>query len=403
MNTNANADIDVDDVEAEMAAIEAEIAEAEAAAQEAAAEAQRKALKMKSLQDKMNAAKVSTTVSTTASGSNSNVTPVSKPKIAPSALAALQTLLTASPRIRAKLRPSPPANHSGMLGDFSFPGFDAPEQKSQEPPPPPPPTFPETDPQFWKQIATFDPSGHISTLSLSANRLHDLCSKGDVFSSSLLETARVLDLANTDLTAEDIAGILSHCSTTKLQQLHLGGNALGDEGLRVLANVLPTLSLDMVALRYNDIGPGGAAVLSELILGGCSWNILYMEGNPLGDEGAKAMAKSLANLKEVYLGQTRIGIEGAKALATEVLSSESRLQKLYLEGNDLQDEGARAFWELLETKTDPNQRKLERLYVDNNGIHKDNMLRLGKALNSITMVGVGLEYQQISGDATGRQ
>mmetsp|Transcript_3925 Transcript_3925/g.4262 ORF Transcript_3925/g.4262 Transcript_3925/m.4262 type:complete len:392 (-) Transcript_3925:451-1626(-) len=384
---STNADIDVDDAEAEMAAIEAEIAEAEAAAQEAAEEAQRKTAKMKSLQDKMNAAKLSTTA-------------VSKPKIAPSALAALQALLIASPRIRAKLRPSPPANHSGMLGDFSFPGFDAPEQKSQDPPPPPPPTFPETDPQFWKQIATFDPSGHISTLSLSANRLHDLCVK-NVFSPSLLETARVLDLANTDLTAEDIAGILSHCSPTKLQQLHLGGNALGDEGMRVLAQgVLPRLSLDMVALRYNDIGPGGAAVLSELILGGCSWNILYMEGNPLEDEGAKAMAKSLANLKEVYLGQTKIGIEGAKSLASEVLSSESRLQKLFLEGNDLQDEGARAFWELLETK-DPSKRKLERLYVDNNGIHKDNMLRLGKALNSITMVGVGLEYQQTTGDEDG--
>jgi len=390
---STNADIDVDDAEAEMAAIEAEIAEAEAAAQEAAEEAQRKTAKMKSLQDKMNAAKLSTTAS--------GVTGTPKPKIAPAALAALQALLTASPRIRAKLRPSPPANHSGMLGDFSFPGFDAPEQKSQDPPPPPPPTFPETDPQFWKQIATFDPSGHISTLSLSANRLHDLCLKGVFSSAGLLETARVLDLANTDLTAEDIAGILSHCSPTKLQQLHLGGNALGDEGMRVLAQgVLPRLSLDMVALRYNDIGPGGAAVLSELILGGCSWNILYMEGNPLEDEGAKAMAKSLANLKEVYLGQTKIGIEGAKSLASEVLSSESRLQKLFLEGNDLQDEGARAFWELLETK-DPSKRKLERLYVDNNGIHKDNMLRLGKALNSITMVGVGLEYQQTTGDEDG--
>ena len=234
--------------------------------------------------------------------STSAAEPTSTNQINPDTLKALRTLRDASPRLKAKLIPSPPQNNSGMLGDdFCFPGMEPSTVPALE-------EFPDTDVRYWKKIATFDLDGHISTLSLGGNRLRHLSDEWR--QPSFLQYVVTLDIGNTDLSATEIVAILKQCSTD-LRSLHLGGNALGDSGVEELLSEVEVISqLKTLDLRYNDIGPEGAGALGRLLrqqtheAGAfpCTWNTLYLEGNRLGDAGAAAFS-SYGTLTEVLLAQ----------------------------------------------------------------------------------------------------
>jgi hypothetical protein len=146
------------------------------------------------------------------------------------------------------------------LGDFFIPGASC-------PPPASDPEYPDTDPRYWKKIATFTSAGFVTTLSLGGDRLQHL---GSDWNPALLEHVVTLDLANTDLAVSQIASILRMC--VSLQHVHLGGNALGDDGV---AELLPHMSsLTMVDFRYNDIK--NAAALGEMLQHeDCHWTLLY--------------------------------------------------------------------------------------------------------------------------------
>lgn len=312
-------------------------------------------------------------------GTSSAAAAVAKTTIHPDAIMALQTLRAASPRLAARLKPTPPANNSGMLGDFFMPG-------AEPAPVPAEPAYPDFDPRCWKKIATFDAAGFVTTLSLGGNRLKHLDSE---WSPALLEHVVTLDLANTDLLATHICSILKKCGPT-LKHLHLGGNALGDTGVAELLQHAPQLQpLTTVDLRYNDISTKGAAALGKLLQEeDCSWAFLYLEGNALGDDGLAAL--SLGQLTELYLGQNKIGPEGAASLG-QALATPNRLKKLYLEGNQIGSAGAKALYEVLESLP---EKKLEKLFCDNNGISKEDSIRLGRSLNSATFIGDGGLFQQ---------
>lgn len=294
-----------------------------------------------------------------------------KTTIDPDALLALQLLRDTSPRLAARLKPAHPVNHSGMLDDFFMLG--------SAPPPPSEPEYPDTDPLYWRKVATFTSAGVISTLSLGGNRLQHLESE---WSPALLQSVVTLDLANTDLSASHIALILSKCKS--LRNLHLGGNALGDVGV---SELLPHMhSLVTVDLRYNDIITGES--LGEMLKHeDCSWTVLYLEGNRFGDSDLAAFC-SFGPLRELYLGQNKVGAAGAASLAQALYGA--NLKKLYLEGNHIGDTGAKAFYDVLETM---ENKTLEKLFCDNNGISKDEAIRLGRSLNSATFIGDGGIFQ----------
>uniref|UniRef100_A0A7S1D2U6 Uncharacterized protein n=1 Tax=Cyclophora tenuis TaxID=216820 RepID=A0A7S1D2U6_CYCTE len=158
--------------------------------------------------------------------------------------------------------------------------------------------------------------------------------------------------------------------------------------------------LQLLDLRYNDIcGVQGAQALSTY-LSQSSLEILHLEGNELGDEGTEALCKSTTSmssslsLRELYLGQNKIGPIGGRALARSLPTLLSRVKKLYLDGNDIGTVGAKAFIDVLEEAMTDNEKVLEKLYVDNNGIAKDEAIRLGAALNSATMIGSSAFYQE---------
>lgn len=295
----------------------------------------------------------------------------SKTTIDPDVLLALQLLRDVSPRLASRLKPAPPADYSGMLDDFFMPGSSL--------PPPSVPDYPDTDPRYWRKIATFTSTGLVTTLSLGGNRLQHLESE---WSATLLETVVTLDLANTDLSASRIAMVLSKCKS--LRNVHLGGNALGDDGV---SELLPHMhSLITVDLRYNDIVTGES--LGDMLKHeDCSWTVLYLEGNRFGDSSVAAFS-SFGPLRELYLGQNKVGPEGAARLAQAMHGA--NLKKLYLEGNHIGNTGAKAFYDVLETM---ENKTLEKLFCDNNGISKEEAIRLGRSLNSATLISDGGIFQ----------
>ena len=173
--------------------------------------------------------------------------------------------------------------------------------------------------------------------------------------------------------------------------------------------------------------------------GGCLEK-LYLEGNNLRDEGAKVLAAAFDSgtattgrtdttpkyhptLHELYLGQNSIGPTGAHSLAEGLRTKHGtrtpigNLRTLYLEGNAIGDEGAKAFRTVFEelpataslssqqrsSKDDNNddaddhqkervlqrQLQLQHLYVDNNNIGKEETIKLAQSLQSSTTIDAG--------------
>lgn len=72
--------------------------------------------------------------------------------------------------------------------------------------------------------------------------------------------------------------------------------------------------------------------------------VLNLSSNEIGDKGATAIGKALqrnTKLQQLYLGVNQyVTADGAKANA-ETLTKNSTLQGLFLEGNKIGDEGAK--------------------------------------------------------------
>jgi hypothetical protein len=91
---------------------------------------------------------------------------------------------------------------------------------------------------------------------------------------------------------------------------------IGDAGAKVLATALSRREAPIERLNLDscDVGPEGIAALAGA-LGGCL--SLALTGNALGDEGVAVLArtKGLASLVKLYLSETEMTDEGATALA----------------------------------------------------------------------------------------
>ena len=100
-----------------------------------------------------------------------------------------------------------------------------------------------------------------------------------------------------------------------------------------------------------------------------SVELLYAEGNQIGDQGANAISNLLKQqdpalgLEGLFLGANRIGVQGAKDFAS-TLSQNKTLTKLYLEGNNIGLDGASAFSDALEGLE--GSATLKHLFGDNN-------------------------------------
>jgi hypothetical protein len=309
-------------------------------------------------------------------------------------LKALRALREAAPKISESLMPAPPPDKSGLILENAIADdwYGLPIPGSQRVTPTSLHLFLDTDPMYWKPIAVFDENGGITSLLLGRQRLQTVHAN---LLLPLLDNVVKLDLAGAHFPVPALIKVFGHCQTLgRLTHVYLGGNALGDEGFIRLVPHLPK-SLQMLDLRYNDLGSPSAAALAALLPYSVCEKV-YLEGNSIGDTGAMELASHLGPVRELYLGHNKIGPEGAKALAVGLLAPSAssdnncRLELLYLEGNHIGSVGAISFQRALETLAGADNKKriiLQKLYVENNGIGKEEAMSLGSALQSSTMIG----------------
>lgn len=175
-----------------------------------------------------------------------------------------------------------------------------------------------------------------------------------------LKTIRFVECSIGDLGMEPLSTLCQSAGET-LRNLCLSGNRIGDSGVATLANALPTCDgLERLLLDRNFIGVSGAKALAkrlprsalrELVLGS------HLGGNPIGAEGAKALAAALDDDKPraeadrevrfsaLLLEDCEIGVKGAKALAEKLPAS--ALGTLSVARNGILKEGAEAIIEAL--------------------------------------------------------
>jgi hypothetical protein len=187
----------------------------------------------------------------------------------------------------------------------------------------------------------------------------------------------VLSIREAELTAESVAAIVSSPVARGLRVLDLSGNAIGDEGARVLAAAAAELPrLESLVLSHCAIRAEGALALARspllgrlrsLALGRSLWSRLpsrpstlettsgsvrheifdehlmldwYLPretpANVVGDEAVAAIAAGGTRLEELDLAGTPIGEAGVRALAAGLPA----LRSLYVFETGLDPEGA---------------------------------------------------------------
>ena len=125
-----------------------------------------------------------------------------------------------------------------------------------------------------------------------------------------------------------------------LALLWLDGNSIGDEGAKALAAAVASSgSMATLSLGGNAIGDVGAKALADAIRVSGSMATLGLSHNRIGDEGAKAIAEALVasgSMDMLGLTENQIGDVGAKAITEAVMSSGS-IASLYLGRNRIGD------------------------------------------------------------------
>jgi hypothetical protein len=133
-------------------------------------------------------------------------------------------------------------------------------------------------------------------------------------------------------------------------------------GLRViLQNEWRTQLNDCLSLKficYLDFSSyivdyEGAVAISEALKTNSTLQVIDLEENEIGDKGATAFAKALktnTSLQEINLNDNRIGDEGAIAIS-EALKTNSTLRKINLGHNEIGVESAIAIAEALKTNS----------------------------------------------------
>ncbi len=134
---------------------------------------------------------------------------------------------------------------------------------------------------------------------------------------------------------------------TKMKQLDISYAGLVNDGLEFLAEGLAcnsSLTGGVLNLSNNEIGDEGLqALASSLLASNTKLQKLFLANNNIGDAGLEALADSLAHNRALRFlsveGNTAITERGVKAISRVLQSRRSRLKDLYLDRININDEG----------------------------------------------------------------
>ncbi|EPQ01414.1 NACHT, LRR and PYD domains-containing protein 3 [Myotis brandtii] len=166
-------------------------------------------------------------------------------------------------------------------------------------------------------------------------------------------TLKKLWLVNCGLTLAccvDLASVLN--TNQSLTRLYLGENALGDSGVGILCEKAkhPQCKLQKLGLVKSGLTSVCCPALSSVLSGNQNLTHLYLRGNALGDEGVKLLCKGLLHpnckLQMLELDNCSLSSHCCWDIST-LLTSNQSLRQLNLGNNDLGDLGVMLFCEVL--------------------------------------------------------
>ncbi|XP_054828523.1 ribonuclease inhibitor isoform X2 [Eublepharis macularius] len=207
---------------------------------------------------------------------------------------------------------------------------------------------------------------NLTELKLNNNELGDsglekLC-KGLMNPSCKLQKLWLQNCNLTKACCENLRSVLS--TKPSLAELHLGDNRLGTSGVNVLCQGLldPNCQLQKLQLEYCELSARNTEALSAALRTKTSLNELNLSNNKLGDAAVKQLCEGVldanCNLQSLQLENCRITASSCGDLGT-VLSTKPSLKELCIGENKIGDAGAA---HLCKGLLNPNC-KLEKLWL----------------------------------------
>ena len=180
----------------------------------------------------------------------------------------------------------------------------------------------------------------LEELYLGDNNLHDkgLCKIAEALQSNSI--LRVLDISsNGNISDEVVYNIATALANkTKLEKLYLNRNELKADGIVKIGNKLCTNSLKILNVSHNLSDSTAASTIQGILRLNTHLEELHLGGNILR-QGITVVSVGLTNtttLKVFDISNNDIGSEAADDIAF-VVSKQVKLEKLILDGNNLQD------------------------------------------------------------------
>ncbi|XP_072894998.1 NACHT, LRR and PYD domains-containing protein 3-like [Hemitrygon akajei] len=186
--------------------------------------------------------------------------------------------------------------------------------------------------------------GFVGTLSFSGMTLTPIDCAVLSHVIGLCDTIKHLDLENCHIQCEGIQRLGP--GLHKCQELRLGGNELGDSGVKLVSAALRNPECKIQKLWLWDVGltDSGAEDLASALSTNPSLTELDLGYNKLGDSGVKlvsaALRKPECKIQKLKLNQVGLTDSGAEDLAS-ALSTNRSLTELDLSGNKLGDSGVK--------------------------------------------------------------
>ena len=182
-----------------------------------------------------------------------------------------------------------------------------------------------------------------------------------------ISTVKVLDLADNNISdsiADDIESILS-CN--KLKEVYLGGNNLQEAGMIKIAETLRSnTTLKVFDISNNSVSDKAANSIAVTLSNKIKLEKLYLNGNELQAEGIIAITTTLQSYSLKVFDVSRNVIKCTAAIKIANILNHNQIEELYLGRNILQTEGIREILSgLVYTKT------LKVFDISNNGISSE--------------------------------
>ena len=160
----------------------------------------------------------------------------------------------------------------------------------------------------------------------------------------------ILDVSNNEITSAGISYFTTVLKVSKLNELDLSENLIGNEGIEILGNCINSPSLNTLrTLNLNQckIDFVGAYNFFYNLKNNKKLEVLNLSKNNLSSDkfGELRTYLNIINLKELKLNKCKIGNLGAAALADGLCNNNS-LKVLEINDNKIDDDGFHYFKEV---------------------------------------------------------